>query len=91
MQTFLNKHKIGIDSKENGVWLPNNKNTDGLAGIKHNGKHPNDYFKNVHDRISAADARNGKQGVLDELGKIRSELGNAPRDASWKTVVPGVR
>jgi hypothetical protein len=55
-------HGIDWDSKENGVWLPNRKNTDGMGGILHNGRHPKEYFKTVNDRIKAADIRGGKDG-----------------------------
>lgn len=58
------KHGIDVDSKENGVFLPNLNNTDGLPGILHNGKHPNSYFGKVNQLLRDAGA-GGKQTVLE--------------------------
>ncbi|WP_180297845.1 RHS repeat-associated core domain-containing protein, partial [Snodgrassella alvi] len=84
---ILKKHGINIDGAENGVFLPNRKNTDGLSGILHDGKHPNDYFDAVNERIIKADKRGGKQGVLDELNKIRGILSSADRNSSWYDIL----
>ncbi|AWR61121.1 AHH domain-containing protein [Escherichia coli] len=73
---------------KNGVFLPNRNNVDeALSGIKHNGRHPSDYIDAVNTRIIDADKLNGKQGVLDELSKIRDILSSANRDASWYTIL----
>ncbi|WP_254218422.1 AHH domain-containing protein, partial [Burkholderia multivorans] len=70
----------------NGVFLPNRNNTDNLAGILHNGKHPNTYFQRVNQLLQDADL-GGKQAVLDQLQTIRETLQNASRDTPWKSVL----
>ncbi|PFW55221.1 hypothetical protein COL27_32760, partial [Bacillus sp. AFS075960] len=47
-RAILSKYGIDVDSELNGVFLPNRNNTDNLAGILHNGKHPNTYFQKVN-------------------------------------------
>ncbi|HHV7361588.1 TPA: RHS repeat-associated core domain-containing protein, partial [Morganella morganii] len=85
---ILKKHGIDVDDAKNGVFLPNRNNVDeALSGIKHNGRHPSDYIDAVNTRIIDADKLNGKQGVLDELSKIRDILSSANRDASWYTIL----
>ena len=87
-RAILAKHGIDVDGHENGVHLPNRNNTDkSVPGIEHNGRHPNDYIKEVNRRLEAADIRGGKQAVLDELDKIRGILQNAQRGDKWKTVL----
>ncbi len=83
----LNKHKIDINGADNGVFLPNRNNTDGLSGILHNGRHPDDYLAAVNKRIIQADILGGKDEVINELGKIRDILSSANRDASWSNVL----
>ncbi|ACX86474.1 YD repeat protein [Pectobacterium parmentieri WPP163] len=84
---ILNKHKIDINGSDNGVFLPNRNNTDGLAGILHNGRHPDDYLAAVNRRIELADILGGKSEVVKELGRIRDILSSANRNASWSTVL----
>ncbi|MEM5720291.1 AHH domain-containing protein, partial [Proteus mirabilis] len=85
---ILKKHGIDVDDARNGVFLPNRNNVDeALSGIKHNGRYPSDYIDAVNTRIIDADKLNGKQGVLDELSKIRDILSSANRDASWYTIL----
>nr|WP_283088164.1 AHH domain-containing protein [Pseudomonas sp. KB-10] len=84
---ILAKHKIDVDSADNGVWLPNRNNNDGLPGILNNGKHPNAYFDAVNKRIIDADVAGGKAAVLKELSLLRGELLSAHRNSSWSTVV----
>ena len=86
-RNILEKHGININSELNGVFLPNAQNTDGLAGIFHNGRHPNEYVDAINKRISEADVINGKLGVLKELNVIRDILQSSPRNASWKTIL----
>ena len=84
---ILDKHKIDYNDAVNGVFLPNKNNTDGLAGILHNGRHPNEYIDEINRRIISADKLGGKQGVIDELANIKDILGNTPRNADWRTVL----
>uniref|UniRef100_UPI0023BA1F01 RHS repeat-associated core domain-containing protein n=1 Tax=Aeromonas salmonicida TaxID=645 RepID=UPI0023BA1F01 len=86
-RNILKKHKIDLNGADNGVFLPNSKNTDAMSGILHNGKHPDKYIDAVNRRIRDADKLNGKQGVLDELGKIKDILSSANRDASWYNIL----
>jgi RHS repeat-associated protein len=88
-RAILKKYGIDVDSKENGVFLPNRNNTDGLPGILHNGKHPNSYFGKVNQLLQDADA-GGKQAVLDQIQEIRTTLQSATRDTPWKSVLSGL-
>lgn len=84
---ILKRHDIDINAAENGVFLPNRNNTDGLPGILHNGKHPDEYLDAVNQRILDAHNFGSKQGVLDELQLMRETLLSADRSASWYTVL----
>ncbi|MBR7977021.1 RHS domain-containing protein [Burkholderia vietnamiensis] len=84
---ILAKYGIDVDSAENGVFLPNRNNTDGMSGILHNGRHPDAYFDAVNQLITRADAFGGKQAVLDELKNIGQKLSSASRDANWRTII----
>ncbi|MDN8598864.1 RHS repeat-associated core domain-containing protein [Citrobacter sp. S2-9] len=84
---ILAQHDIDINGPDNGVFLPNRNNTDGMSGILHNGKHPDKYIDAINRRIEAADISGGKQGVLDELGNINNTLSGANRDASWYNIL----
>ncbi|WP_200873538.1 RHS repeat-associated core domain-containing protein, partial [Lonsdalea quercina] len=84
---ILNKHGIDVNGAENGVFLPNKNNSDGLSGILHNGRHPDDYLSAVNHRIEQADILGGKQEVIRELGRIRDILSSAQRNASWYTIL----
>ncbi|MDC9753476.1 AHH domain-containing protein [Proteus mirabilis] len=70
---ILKKHGIDVD--------------EALSGIKHNGRHPNDYIEAVNERIIRADKEGGKQGVIDTLSEIREILSSASRNAKWKTIL----
>ncbi|RQQ79205.1 hypothetical protein DF134_34875 [Burkholderia stagnalis] len=85
-RAILSKYGIDVDSELNGVFLPNRNNTDNLAGILHNGKHPNTYFQKVNQLLQKADL-GGKQAVLDQLQTIRETLQDASRNTPWKSVL----
>ncbi|MTD29430.1 hypothetical protein GK011_21140 [Erwinia sp. J316] len=84
---ILNRHGIDINGPDNGVFLPNRNNTDGMAGILHNGKHPDKYIDAINRRIQGADISGGKQGVIDELGNISDILSGANRNDSWYNIL----
>ena len=85
---ILAKHGIDADDAVNGVFLPNRNNVDpSVPGILHNGRHPDTYINAVNKRLATADARGGKQAVLQELGAIRQTLSNALRDAKWSDIL----
>ncbi|KVK78136.1 hypothetical protein WJ47_17075 [Burkholderia ubonensis] len=84
---ILAKYGIDVDSAENGVFLPNRNNTDGMSGILHNGRHPDAYFDAVNQLITRADAFGGKQAVLDEIKNIGQKLSSAARNADWRTII----
>ncbi|WP_240503804.1 AHH domain-containing protein [Lonsdalea iberica] len=69
------------------MFLPNKNNSDGLLGILHNGRHPDDYLRAVNNRIEQADILGGKQEVIRELDRIRDILTSAKRNASWYTIL----
>ena len=85
---ILKEYGIDVNGAENGVFLPTNKNNNGMRGIEHNGRHPNSYITAVNDRIVKAAKAGGRDGVLEELEKIRNILANADRNASWYTILP---
>ncbi|EOT8214739.1 RHS repeat-associated core domain-containing protein [Escherichia albertii] len=84
---ILNKHGIDINGPDNGVFLPNRNNTDGISGVLHNGKHPDDYISAINERIRNADKLGGKQEVINELGRINDILSGANRNSSWYTIL----
>ncbi|MCE9885251.1 AHH domain-containing protein [Obesumbacterium proteus] len=84
---ILNKHGIDINGADNGVFLPNRHNTDGLPSIEHNGRHPDDHIDDINERIKEADRVGGKQQVLRELSTIKNIMFRAKRDAKWGTVL----
>ncbi|PXY95581.1 hypothetical protein DKK76_04745, partial [Frischella perrara] len=84
---ILKKYGIDVNGAENGVFLPNYKNTNGMPGILHNGKHPNSYIDAINDRIERAAETGGRDGVLEELDNIRNILASADRNASWYTIL----
>ncbi|RYF74601.1 MAG: hypothetical protein EOO39_08330, partial [Cytophagaceae bacterium] len=71
-QNILKKHRIDIDDANNGVYLPHN--TRNPPASYHNELHTQKYAVNMRDRLKAADRANGKDGVLKELERIRSEM-----------------
>ena len=84
---ILNKHGIDINGADNGVFLPNRHNTDGLPGIEHNGRHPDDHIDDINRRIGEADKIGGKVHVLKELSAMRNILLSARRDEKWSNVL----
>lgn len=64
------------ESPENFTWAQNG------AGV-----HTQEAAAKVAARLWAADAAGGKQGVLDELNAIKTELGAASRNTDWRAVV----
>ena len=85
---ILKRYDIDVNGAENGVFLPNYKNTNGMPGILHNGKHPNSYIDAINERIVKAAEQGGRDSVLEELENIRNILANADRNASWYTILP---
>ncbi|TBL39465.1 hypothetical protein EYZ01_10700 [Hafnia alvei] len=83
----LNKHGIDINGADNGVFLPNRHNTDGLPGIEHNGRHPDDHIDDINRRIGEADKIGGKVHILKELSSMRNILLSARRDEKWSNVL----
>ena len=69
---ILKKHKIDIDDANNGVYLPHG--TRNPPANYHNEIHTQEYAKDVRDRLAKADKAKGKDGVLSELEKMRSEM-----------------
>lgn len=80
----LKKYGIGINDTINGVYLPT---TDMGNGIKHSGKHPDDYSVKVTQRIELADKIGGKNGVLAELNNIKQILENANGSDNWRNIL----
>ncbi|PNS09908.1 hypothetical protein COO59_20300 [Mixta theicola] len=66
---ILNKFGIDINGVSNGVFLPTHKNTDGMSGLLHSGKHPDKYVDAINRLIRDAANTGGKQGVIDGDGE----------------------
>lgn len=83
---ILKKYGIGINDSINGVYLPT---TDmrSANGIKHSGKHPDDYVNNINNRIIYADNNGSKHEVIKELQNIRNILQNANGSDSWRNII----
>ena len=71
-QDLLKRHGIDIDDANNGVYLPHG--TRNPPANYHNEIHTQEYAKDVWDRLNKADKAKGKDGVLSELEKMRSEM-----------------
>ncbi|WP_261643476.1 RHS repeat-associated core domain-containing protein [Erwinia mallotivora] len=71
---ILKKHKIGLDSAENGIFLKHIDPNSIQPGAYHRVIHTNKYYDNIVSRLQNADLIDGKQGVLDELDAIREDL-----------------
>ncbi len=67
--------------------MPTIENKNGILGIEHSGRHPDEYVKNVNDLIKNADKIGGRQGVINELFDIKNKLQNAPRNTDWRNVL----
>lgn len=83
---ILLKYGIDINDAVNGVYLPTT-NTSSQSGIKHNGKHPDDYVKFVTTDIINADMIGGEAAVRLRLSQLRDKLSNAQRNDNWSTVL----
>jgi hypothetical protein len=71
-QNLLKKHGIDIDDANNGVYLPHN--TPSPPANYHNELHTQEYAKEMNRRLQQADRIGGKDEVLNEMEKIRSEM-----------------
>ncbi|OCG57543.1 hypothetical protein A9G41_04345 [Gilliamella sp. Nev5-1] len=85
-QKILEKYGIDINGAKNGVFLPTKDNKT-LPGIRHNGRHPNDYINEVNKRLRNADKIGTKEAIEAELQNIANILSNADRNANWKTIL----
>ena len=66
---ILDKYNIGINSAENGVFLPTGENS--LGATIHAGRHHNSYYENVYNLLSRAETR---EQALEIIDYIRQEL-----------------
>jgi RHS repeat-associated protein len=71
---ILEKHRIGINSAENGIYLKHIDPNSAQPGAYHRIIHTDAYYRDVNTRIQRADRLGGKSGVLKELEKIQDEL-----------------
>jgi hypothetical protein len=73
-RAILNKHGIGVDTADNGIFLKHMSRTSKQPGPYHREIHTDEYYRNLNRRVVGADRLGGKDGVLIELENIRSEL-----------------
>ncbi|MEU6484266.1 polymorphic toxin-type HINT domain-containing protein [Streptomyces sp. NPDC046887] len=71
----LKKHGIDIDSAENGVWMSHQG---------HRGTFVHSYYAYINSEILAADARGGKQAVVDFMSQLKTELSAVDQYARWE-------
>ena len=71
-KAILDKYGIDINSPENGIFLPNNEESD-LHGTIHDGKHSKAYNDEVTQRLRSATC---KEDVLEILDSIKEDLYN---------------
>lgn len=64
-RAVLDKHGIGIDDAENGVWLGHDA---------HRGTFPKNYVRGINDDIVNADISGGRAAVLDVLSDTKQNL-----------------
>ncbi|MER6590908.1 AHH domain-containing protein [Micromonospora purpureochromogenes] len=68
----LGKFGIGVNSAENGVWLPRNLKSPNPNGMSvHSKVHTDDYCKYVNELMGGARTRNE---ALDVIGHLRRQL-----------------
>src|SRR5574344_1755481 len=72
-QEILKKYGISINDAENGIFLPENRDSSIFNGSVHCGQHPKDYTKEANDTIKNARSRND---LVKKLNKIKKRLYN---------------
>ncbi|WP_445477719.1 RHS repeat-associated core domain-containing protein [Lysinibacillus irui] len=74
---ILERLKIDVNSADNGIYLKHVDPNSIQPGAYHRIIHTNDYFRNVADRLEAAERFGGvkaREAVLAELENIRTDL-----------------
>ncbi|UED82643.1 AHH domain-containing protein [Lysinibacillus sp. CD3-6] len=74
---ILESLKINVNSADNGIYLKHVDPNSIQPGAYHRIIHTNDYFRNVADRLEAAERFGGakaREAVLAELENIRTDL-----------------
>lgn len=69
---ILKKYKIDINSPENGIFLPTDKNSI-YKGVIHNTNHSPKYSKHVYNQLKECKS---KDEVISALDKIKHDLYN---------------
>lgn len=75
-RAILEECGIDLDSAENGVWLPDTKEGSACHGAYHRTLHTEAYADDIYIRLRIAREKDGCDGVIDELKKIKMELVN---------------
>lgn len=70
----LARNDIDINNEINGIYLKHIDPNSIQPGAYHRVIHTDKYFKNVADRLEAAELLGGRDGVMDELGNIANDL-----------------
>ncbi len=74
-RNILKKCNIGINSAENGVYLPNGKtNNSQCEGTSHKEVHTQDYYKFLAKSLEDAEREGGCDEVSNQLNKIKELL-----------------
>ncbi len=68
---ILEKFKIGINSAENGVWLPGKPGIG--PGAYHQGLHTKEYYRWVYDLLREATTRQEAVDILERIARRLSE------------------
>ena len=71
---ILEKHKIDINSADNGVYLPRARKNPAPPAHNHADTFTQAYHDRLRDRLMQADSAGGKAGVLAELDSVRKDL-----------------
>lgn len=72
---ILAECNIGINSAENGVYLPRNGSVDAKCeGSSHQGLHNQDYYKYITDKLAQASGNGGCSEVKNALSDIKNSL-----------------
>lgn len=86
MFSKIKKYNVDINNEVNGVYLPTTDMGNG-NGIKHSGKHPQEYIEAINKKIFEADNLGGEAGFLNELKNIEKILRNANCSTNWRHIL----
>jgi hypothetical protein len=75
---ILERAGIGIDSAENGVWLPGNSSAVNADGsLIHQGIHSGQYLNHITRILAGAETGRGSEAVRSAMARLRQRIHDA--------------